>query len=139
MKAKMLNLQDLPDEVILKILSYQRAKELISCGQVSKRIRRISRDNSLWVIVNLEKKTVKTEFLEMILRNGCRVLKLGDSTILGSLSSNMKSQLRCLNLSQLNGAWSDQEDPVVENTNPSIQIQIPGFGRVSSFMPEFSS
>ena len=106
--------QDLPDELVLKILSFSKIKDLIGCGQVSKRIRKISHDGTLWMTVNLEKKTVRTEFLEMILRNGCRILKLGDSTILGSLSSNMKSQLRCLNLSQLNGAWSDQEDPVVE-------------------------
>ena len=106
--------QDLPDELVLKILSFSKIKDLTKCGQVSKRIRKISHDGTLWMTVNLEKKTVTTEFLEMILRNGCRILKLGDSTILGSLSSNMKSQLRCLNLSQLNGAWSDQEDPVVE-------------------------
>ena len=106
--------QDLPDELVLKILSFSKLKDLTKCGQVSKRIRKISHDGTLWMTVNLEKKTVTTEFLEMILRNGCRILKLGDSTILGSLSSNMKSQLRCLNLSQLKGAWSDQEDPVVE-------------------------
>ena len=53
---KMLNFRDLPDELILKILSYQSAKELISCGQVSKRIRRISHDGTLWMTANLVKK-----------------------------------------------------------------------------------
>ena len=106
--------QDLPDELVLKILRFSDTKVLIKCGQVSKRIRKISHDGTLWMTVNLEKKTVRTEFLEMILRNGCKILNLSDSTILGSLSSNMKSQLRCLNLSQLNGVWSDQEDTVVE-------------------------
>ena len=106
--------QDLPDELVLKILSFSTMKDIFRCGQVSKRIRKISHDGTFWMTANLEKKTVKTEFLEMILTNGCRILKLSDSTILGSLSSNMKSQLRCLNLSQLNGAWSDQEDSVVE-------------------------
>ena len=92
--------QDLPDEVVLKILSYSETKDLISCGQVSKRTRRISHDGTLWVSANLEKKVVKTELLEMILGKGCRILNLCDSTILGSLSSNMKSQLRVLNLSR---------------------------------------
>ena len=96
----MLNLQDLPDEVILKILSYQRAKELISCGQVSTRIRKISHDGTLWTTANLEKKIVKTELLEMILRKGCRILNLHNSTILGSFSFDMKSQLRVLKLSR---------------------------------------
>ena len=103
----MINLQDLPDELILIILSYLELKHLISCGQVSKRIRRISHDSTLWVTANLEKKNVKTELLEMILRKGCRTLNLSHSTILGSLSSNIKSQLTVLKLSHLNTAWSD--------------------------------
>ena len=96
----MLNFQDLPDELVLKLLSYSETKDLISCGQVSKRIRRISRDRTLWVAANLEKKIVKTELLEVILKKGCRILNLCHSTILGTLSSNIKSQLRVLNLSQ---------------------------------------
>ena len=96
----MLNFQDLPDELILKILSYQRAKELISCGQVSKRIRRISHEGTLWTTAILEKKIVKTELLEMILQKGCRILNLHNSTILGSFSFDMKSQLRILKLSR---------------------------------------
>ena len=96
----MLNFQDIPDELVLKILSYPEAKDLISCGQVSKRIRRISRDSTLWVTANLEKKIVKTELLEMILGKGCRILNLRNSTILGSLSSNIKSQLTVLKLSR---------------------------------------
>ena len=97
----MSNFHDLPDEVILKILSYSEIEALISCGQVSKRIRRISQDNSLWVTVNLEKKTVKTELLEMILGKGCVILNITDSNITGNFSSNKKSQLRVLNLSQI--------------------------------------
>ena len=96
----MLNFQDLPDELVLKILSYPEAKDLISCGQVSKRIRRISRDNTLWETANLEKKVVKTELLEMILSKGCRSLNLRNSIILGSLNSDTKSQLRVLKLRQ---------------------------------------
>ena len=63
---KMSNFQDLPDEVILKILSYSETKVLLICGQVSKRIRRISHDRSLWVTVDLVEKVVKTDLLEMI-------------------------------------------------------------------------
>ena len=95
----MLNFQDLPDEVVLKILSFSETKDLITCGQVSKKTRRISHDRSLWMTVILEKKIVKTELLEMILGKGCRILNLFHSTILGSLSSNIKSQLRVLTFS----------------------------------------
>ena len=91
---------DLPDELILQILSYSETKDLISCGQLSKRIRKICHDGSLWVKANLEKKIVKAELLEMILSKGCKNLNLSNSTIIGSLSSNLKSQLQFLDLSQ---------------------------------------
>ena len=39
---------DLPDELILKVLSYTEIADLLSCGQVSKRIRTISNDDSLF-------------------------------------------------------------------------------------------
>ena len=99
----MLSFQDLPDELLLKILSFSETKDLIGCGQVSKRIRRISHDGTLWATANLEKKIVKTELLEMILSKGCKILVLINSTILGSWSSNMKSQLQVLYLYQ--NAW----------------------------------
>ena len=91
--------QDLPDEIILKFLSYLEVKDLISCGQLSKRTRNISQDRSLWVTANLEKKIVKTELLEMILLKGCKILNLSNSTIVGHLRRNMITQLRVLDLS----------------------------------------
>ena len=92
------NFGDLPNELILKVFSYSEPKELISSGQLSKRIRKISHDKSLWQQVNLSKKIVKTELLEMILSKGCLSLNLSKSTILGSLSLDKESQLRNLNL-----------------------------------------
>ena len=105
----MLNFQDLPDELVLKILGYSETKHLITCGQVSKRIRRISHDGKLWLTANLVKKIVKTEFLEMILVRGCKSLNISNSTIVGCLSSNTKSQLRALDLCQpaSTGTWPD--------------------------------
>ena len=102
MCSKMLNFQDLPNELALKILGYAETKDLIAYGQVSKRIRKISRDSTLWVTANLAKKIVKTELLEMILSMGCKILNIAHSTIVGRFSSNIKSQLRTLDLSQ----WS---------------------------------
>ena len=102
----MLNFQDLPDELVLKILSNSESKDLITYGQVSKRIRKISHDDRLWVTANLVKKIVKTELLEIMLIR-CKILNLSNSTIVGSLSSNLKSQIRSLDLSQsaLTGTW----------------------------------
>ena len=92
------NFGDLPNELILKVFSYSEPKELLSFGQLSKRIRKISHDKSLWQRVNLSKKIVKTELLEIILNKGCMSLNLSKSTILGSLSLDKESQLRNLNL-----------------------------------------
>ena len=45
--------QNLPDEIILKVLGHLKVKDLLICGQLSKRIRAISRVSvqgveSLW-------------------------------------------------------------------------------------------
>ena len=104
--------QDLPDEIVLKILKNSETKELITCSQVSQRIRRISYDSSLWVTANLEKKIVKTELLEMLLSKGCKILNISNSTIVGSLNTNIKSQLRVLDLSQ---SAMDLYGPCTEN------------------------
>ena len=96
----MSKIQDLPDELVLKILRNSETKDLINCGQVSQRIRRISHDGSLWLTANLEKKIVKTDLLEMILSKGCKILNISNSTFVGTLSSNIKSQLRVLDLFQ---------------------------------------
>ena len=103
--------QDLPDELILKILSYLELKYLIKCGQISMRTRNISQDSSLWITVNLEWKIVKADFLEIILSRGCQTLNISNSTIVGSLSSNIKSQLRVLYLSQPEWGYPAREWP----------------------------
>ena len=43
---------------------------------------------------------MKTELLEIVFEKGCRILRLHNSTIIGSLSSNLRPQLRILNFSQ---------------------------------------
>ena len=108
----MLNFQDLPDELILQIISYSDTKELISCGQVSKRIRKISHDGSLWMTANLEKKIVKAELIEMILSKRCKILNISDSNIVGTLTLSKESQLRVLNFSQSTWAWPPSRENI---------------------------
>ena len=114
--------QDLPSEIILKILSYSEVKDRISCGQVSKRTRSISHERSLWVTANLEKKIVKTELLEMILSKGCKILNLSNSTIIGRLRSTMKSQLRVLDLSQSGWGFPAREWPAQVYYEENIEV-----------------
>ena len=63
---------DLPDEVILKILKNLGIKDLIRCGMVSKRMRALCWDESLWEKVNLFLKEVPIEFLQQVLNSGCK-------------------------------------------------------------------
>ena len=44
----MASFQDLPDEIILKVIDYLEIEDLSRCGRVSKRIRKISHDESFW-------------------------------------------------------------------------------------------
>jgi hypothetical protein len=91
----------MPDEVQLKIFKTLEIKDLIRCAQVSKRTRRICHDESMWKKVNLYEKVVPSEFIEMILENGCKYLNLKSSVIVGSLNlSRNDYDVRYLNLSQ---------------------------------------
>ena len=103
-----LQLEDLSNELIVKVFSYLEIKELIRCGQLSKRIRIISHDQSLWQKMNLssdpwEKCTnkVPAEFLHMVIQNGCKYLSLNSEQIqstlkLNQISSVRKKELICL-------------------------------------------
>ena len=66
----------MPDEVQLKIFKALEIKDLICCAQVSKRTRRICRDGSIWKKVNLFRKVVPSEFIVMILENGCKHISI---------------------------------------------------------------
>ena len=102
-KFSTLSLNDVPDEVILRVFSNLEFKDFIRCGQVSKRIRAISQDQSLWLRINLfENKSVATGFLEYVLNNGCKYLGLGFTQIGQIDGESLKcnsSQLKCLDLS----------------------------------------
>jgi hypothetical protein len=95
----MSSLLDLPDELVLKVFSYTETADILKCGKVSKRIRTISNDNSLFQTVNFSGKYVKTDLLASVLNKGCKSLNLTDSSIWGNLSSIQESKLRKLDLS----------------------------------------
>jgi hypothetical protein len=84
-RQKMLSLQfeDLPDEVILKSLGFLDLKELFFCGQVSKRLRSIANDESLWLKLNFCNRKVPYDFIEKAAGNGCQYLSLSFCGLLG--------------------------------------------------------
>ena len=98
-KVNFSHLENLPNEILLKIFHYMnpKIKELLSFGQVSRRIRSVANDDSFWENVNLfPKNTVPTGLLQLILENGCKRLSTC-SQILGNLTLNQESQLKFLN------------------------------------------
>ena len=112
-KMSTLQLEDLPIELILKVFGYLKIKELIHCGQLSKRIRELSHDETLWQAMNLylepwkmfrivqkdcSENKVPAEFLHMVISNGCKYLNLSRELIKGDLKLNEESSLIYLKL-----------------------------------------
>ena len=75
-KLSSYQLDDLPDEVILKMLGFLNIKELLYCGQVSKRLRAIANDESLWLKLNLQERKVPYDFIDKAAGNGCQYLSV---------------------------------------------------------------
>ena len=91
-------LECLPDETLLIIFNYLNIQELLMASHVSKNIRRICYDKSLWKIVDLSGRKVKAEFIKAILENDCENLNLRHTQIDGSIKLSKTSKLMCLNL-----------------------------------------
>ena len=80
----MASIQDSPDEIILRVIKYLDINELVKFGEVSKRMRAISNDKSLWQKINLSRDRpswcdqfdVPTKFVKMVIENGCQYLSL---------------------------------------------------------------
>ena len=68
-------LEDLPNEIILKILSHMDIIGLYQCMAVNKKIRAIANDESLWKKFHLSGK-IPAEVLKQIINKGCQYLSL---------------------------------------------------------------
>ena len=99
-KLSCAQLEDLPDEIILKIFSLLDIKEILKCGQVSQRIRAISNDESLWLQLNLGYGDIPYRFLEKAFENGCIYLSLDCAHLNGVVNSKIPLNLKYLVLSQ---------------------------------------
>ena len=112
---------DLPDELILEVLSYTEIADILKCGQVSKRIRTISNDNSLFQTINLSEKHVKIDFLGGLLNKSCKSLNLSDSSIWGNLSLIQNSRLRKLDITDCRASPFDIIEELLASCH-SLQI-----------------
>ena len=104
----------------MKVLSYVNIADLMRCGQVSKRIRKVRNIESLWRNVNLDvygdqmaydgvlsnlsnNWGVKASFIKFLLDKGCERLDLENVRIKGSLKLDGPSKLKRLNLAHCLG------------------------------------
>ena len=92
-------LQDLPDEIILKIFAFLYKKDLLHLAQVSKRTSVISQDYSLWHIVSFKKKKVPTVFLQQVINRKCKFLSLEFAKVEGTLNLRGHSEIKVLRIS----------------------------------------
>lgn len=87
-------LDGLPAEVLLKIFTFLDIKDLYRCNKVSKRIRSIGLDESLWQKINLNlNQKIPSTFIKDILSKGCKYLSLQHAQLEGKLNLNY-SQLK---------------------------------------------
>jgi len=99
-KLSFCQLDELPDEVILKIVGFLDLKELLLCGQVSKRLQAITNDESLWLKLNMRGRKIPYDFIEKVIGNGCQYLSLPKCDILNFTGKSESSfNLKYLNVS----------------------------------------
>jgi len=92
-------LDQLPDEVILKIVGFLDLKKLLLFGQVSKRLQAITNDESLWLKLNFYNRKVPYGFIEKAAGNGCQYLSLHNCHILNFTGKSESSfNLKYLNV-----------------------------------------
>ena len=108
-----LSLEDMPNEILANIISYLDKvdiKAILRTALVSKRKRDIFMicfNISTWEKMNLFKKKVPSEFLQIVIESGCKYLSLYRTEITGNLKSIKASDLKYLDLTYCN---ADQED-----------------------------
>ena len=102
-----LRLEDLPDELIVKVFSFLETRDLICLGQLSIRIRAISHDEQFWQKINLSYIDMKilnrdakipARFLNIAIKNGCKYLSLYPNQVDGNLGLDQASSLIYLKL-----------------------------------------
>ena len=75
LELKRKSLEDLPDEILLKILGQVNIRDLIRCFFVNNKIREIAHDKSLWEKMNLRSNVdVPAELFSKLIEKGCEYL-----------------------------------------------------------------
>ena len=123
MNSDIFELSDFPDEIILKVCASLDLKDLLNCGQVSKRFRRISHDEFLWQRIDLSRQNVSAAFIQFILDKGCKYLDLSNSSALDilDLKSIQNIFINCIQSTELNLEYTNIS---IKQSSMSIQSKI---------------
>ena len=118
--------QNLPNEILLKIVDYLHIGDLLRCGQTCRRLRAIVHEESLWEKVNFScNSLVPTGLLQLILELGCEYLNISDQ-IVGELTLHQASQLKYLTLN-LNFSYIDANkifDPLLSSCHSLEKLHL---------------
>ena len=121
-KLSSCQLDELPDEVILKIVGFLDLKELLLCGQVSKRLQAIANDESLWLKLNMRGRKIPYDFIEKVIGNGCQYLSLPECDILNFCGkSESSNNLKYLNVSDQDPLSNGQANGLQKGVKKLVQ------------------
>ena len=94
-----LQLDNIPNEIVLKILSNLDILDLLQCAQVSKRINLICTDETLYHKIDFSRrKKIPTRIIELVLRRGCNSLNLRMSKLQGIFSEPLPKVMKHLDV-----------------------------------------
>ena len=137
-------LEELPDEIILKIFSSVNIRDLFQCMAVNKKIREIANDQTLWNIMHLNgndyENDLPAELLPRILEKGCQYLSLFNCGIkAGKVRFANNFQLKYLSLHP----ESDESNDITLNVMPNLvaschNLEKLCIKRLDIFYPEIS-
>ena len=118
-------IEDLPDEILLKIFQELTPKDLGKCAQVCKKFQGLSKDESIWCKINLNEKRINPELIAHALKTGTKYLSLFDTRVtkFGDTSKFPKeNKLKYLNLSYClaNGQFLLQVDFLKKRTKTHL-------------------
>ena len=120
--------EDLPVEIDLEVMSYLDTSDLIRCTRVSKRIRALCQDQSLWQKINLSWKKIPSCFVQFVLDKDCKSLILHGSTVMGrslKLTEKMSEdeEKRILRMIDLEGSSDEDGESDEDEENSAGQGQ----------------
>ena len=97
-----LNVEFLPNEILMNIFSHLNINDLYKCAKVSRKFRHISHDKSFWKCVNLYNQSVSCEFITQIIKLGTEYLNLRGATLQVDVDTDLpkENNLKYLNLAE---------------------------------------